>query len=212
MKIFLFSLLFFSFPLFAQNLDIKTLKTMMIERKEVLETINQGMSKKLTTVYKIPTDLGFCEMTETAIQTVLKIEDSKIIVHSKENYVPANLPACEGAQIQEVSVIFYQDRPSLEADLNDIDAMASNISTISRTGAIVTMKFNSEAGELVTAKYDLSKPSFKNTLLVQDSKTSVVTMDLQDIDVSTIDLKKVLFCESAESNDCVEGDWSDILF
>lgn len=211
MKILLVSSLLFSTASFAQSLDVNGLKNLMTQKQSTLERINQGMTKKLVTTTKIPTELGPCEMIETAIQTVLKLEGEKIIVHSKEKYTPAGTPACAGFESQEVSVLFYEDKPSLALDLQDLEASRSDIKSISRAGEIVTMNLVTE-GESVTVKYDLSKPSFKNTILVQDSNSKIVSEDMADINVTTLDLTKVLFCESADSDECSEGDFSDILF
>lgn len=220
MKFLIVSSLLLSSTAFAQNIDLKTFKTLLTQRKVTLEKINQGMSKKLTTITKIPTELGPCELNETAVQTILKVEGDKIIVHSKENYVPAASAACAGFESQEVSVVFYEDKPSLELDLADLDASASDIKTISKAGDIVTMTLNArienEDGttktEIATVKYDLTKPTFKNLIYTQDSSRTITGTDMADIDVYSINLKKVLFCESADSDNCAEGDFSDILF
>lgn len=220
MKALILTSLMFSSLSFAQNLDVKSLKTLLTQRKATLEKINQGMSKKLLTLTKIPTEIGFCELNETAIQTVLKIEGDKIIVHSKESYVPAATPACAGFESSEVSVLFYEDKPSLAADLADLDASAADIRTISKAGEVVSMNLSTvvteEDGrsrtESVSVKYDLTKPSFKNLIFTQDSGSTTNGQDMADIDVYTINLTKVLFCDSNDSDSCVEGDFSDILF
>jgi len=195
-------------------------KNLLTQRQAVLEKINQGMSKKLTTITRYPTELGPCDMTETAIQTVLKIEGAKMIVHSKENYVPAPTPACAGFENQEVSVLFYEDKPTLVNDLSDLSETASQIKSIQKIGDIIHLSLNApvtrEDGtattELVTVKYDLTKPSFKNTIFMQTPDSITNGEDMADIDVYSINLKNVLFCESADSDRCSEGDFSDILF
>jgi hypothetical protein len=220
MKVLLTFSLLVTTSAFAQSLDVKGYKALLTQRQPLLERVNQGMSKKLVTLSKIPTELGPCELTETSIQTVLKVEGSKIIVHSKENYTPAATPACAGFESQDVSVIFYEAKPSLVDDLADLDASASTIKAISKTGEIVTMNLQApvdqEDGtqriENVTVKYDLSKPTFKNLIYTQDSSQTVTGTDMADIDVYSIDLRKVLFCASADSDNCSEGDFSDILF
>jgi len=63
-----------------------------------------------------------------------------------------------------------------------------------------------------TYKYDLTKSSFKNIVSYQDKYSTATTSDIGDIDVNSFDLTKVLFCDSADSDECVEGDFSDILF
>jgi hypothetical protein len=220
MKVMLLATLFITTGSFAQSLDVNALKSLLTQKKAVLEKVNPGMSKKLTTVTKIPTELGPCELTETSVQTVLKIEGDKMIVHSKETYSPASTTACAGFESQTLGVIFYEEKPALAKDLEDLDESASQIKSIMKSGEIVTLNLSApvtnEDGttklEAVTVKYDLTKSSFKNTLLIQDSTSTVTGTDLSDIDVYSIDLRKVLFCESADSDKCSEGDWSDVLF
>lgn len=220
MKALILSSLMFSSMSFAQNLDVKALKTLLTQRQATLERVNQGMSKKLTTLQKIPTEIGYCELRETAVQTVLKIEGDKIIVHSKENYVPAATPACAGFEASEVSVLFYEDKPTLAADLADLDASAADIRSIVKAGETVSMSLSTvvteqdgtSRTEALSVKYDLTKPSFKNLVFTQDSTSTTTGEDMADIDVYSINLKKVLFCDSNDSDSCVEGDFSDILF
>lgn len=211
MKALFISSLLVSTTGFAQtNLDVNELKTLWTQRKAILEKVNPGMTKKITSITRIPTELGPCEMTEMAVQTILKIEDTKMIVHSKESYVPAMTPACAGFETQEIGILFYDEKPSLERDLADLSQTAPQIKSLQKMGDIVQMVLNTP--ELVTVKYDLNKPSFKNTILIQTQNTIMNGEEMADIDVFSIDLKKVLFCESADSDQCSEGDWSDILF
>jgi hypothetical protein len=220
MKALILSSLMFSSMSFAQDLDVKTFKNLLSQRQATLEKVNQGMSKKLIILTKIPTEIGFCELKETAVQTVLKIEGDKIIVHSKENYVPAATPSCAGFEASEVSVLFYEDKPALASDLADLDASAADIRSIVKAGEIVSMNLSSvvteddgtSRNEAVSVKYDLTKPSFKNLIFTQDSTSSTTGEDMADIDVYSINLKKILFCDSNDSESCVEGDFSDILF
>lgn len=220
MKFLLVSTLLFATTGFAQTLDVNGFKNLLTQRQALLERVNQGMSKKLITVSKYPTELGPCEITETAIQTVLKVEGAKIIVYSKENYVPSTTPACAGFQTQDVAVLFYDAKPSLADDLADLDASASQVTSISKAGDIVTMNLQApveqqdgtQRTEAVVVKYDLTKPTFKNLIYTQDSTQTTTGIDMLDVDVNTIDLRKVLFCESADSDRCSEGDFSDILF
>lgn len=207
MKVLLISSLLISTTSFAQSLDVQGLKNFMIQKKEIIERINPGMSKKLTTFSRIPTELGPCELTEEAIQTVLKIEGEKIIVHSKEKYTPSATPACAGFNSSEVAVVFFENTPSLASEIADLDASASKVSSVSRSGDLVTMKI-----ETATFIYDFSKPAFRNLISVKDTTFSSSSVDVSDIDVNTINLQKVLFCESSDSDNCVEGDFSDILF
>jgi hypothetical protein len=207
MKVILLATLFLSTGTFAQSLDVNSLKGLLTQRKAILEKVNQGMSKKVTTITKYPTELGPCEVTESALQTVLKIEGDKLIVHSKESYSPASTPACAGFQAQTVGVVFYEDKPSLEKDLADLDESAAQVKSITKAGEIVTLTLTD-----VTVKYDLTKPSFKNTVFLQDAGQTMTGTDNADVDVYSIDLKNVLFCSSADSDECSQGDWSDILF
>lgn len=207
MKGFLLATLFVSTGTFAQSLDVNSLKGLLAQRKALLEKVNQGMSKKVTTITKYPTELGPCEVTEISVQTVLKIEGDKMIVHSKESYSPATSSACAGFEAQTLGVIFFEEKPSLDKDIADLDEIAAQVKSITKAGEIVTLMLPD-----VTVKYDLSKPSFKNTIFLQDKTSTMNVTDSADIDVYSIDLKKVLFCASADSDECAEGDWSDILF
>lgn len=207
MKSLLLATLFISTGTYAQSLDVNSLKGLLTQRKAILEKVNQGMSKKVVTITKYPTELGPCDVTETAVQTVLKIEGEKMIVHSKETYTPATTAACAGFESQTLGVIFFEDKPSLEKDLADLDETAAQVKSISKAGEIVTLSLPD-----LTVKYDLSKSSFKNTIFLQDKTSTMNVSDMADVDVYSIDLKKVLFCESADSDECAEGDWSDVLF
>lgn len=211
MKFLIVTSLLFSTSLFAQTIDLKGVKTLMTQRQATLEKVYPGMAKQIVTLTKYPTEVGPCVVTETSLQTVLKVEGDKIIVHAKEKYVPASTEACEGFEAQDVAVVFYQDRPSLALDMADLDEAASSIKGFVKNGDIITMMINAE-NESVTVKYDFSKPSFKNLIFTQDSAQTITGTDVSDVNLSTIDLSHVLFCESAESQNCTEGDFSDILF
>ena len=203
----LFSLLF-STSAFSQDIDLNSYKSIMTSRQATLENVYPGMTKKIVSMTKFPTSKGFCVVTETAVQTVLKIEDQKSIIHSKENYLPAQTSSCEGFEAQDISVLFYEAKPTLAQDLSDLDATAPDITTISRDGEIVTMNLKPS----VTVRYDLTRPGFKNLILMKDSNLLTEGFDMADTDVNSIDLKNVLFCDSADSENCSQGDWSDILF
>lgn len=215
-----FATLLFSSVGFAQSLDVTAMKSLMQQRKATLEQLNQGMSRKMTTVSRVATEKGPCEITSVAIQTMLKVQGENMIVFSKENYTPAATPACAGFGAQSVAVVFYDDKPTLASDLKELDENASDIVSLSKAGEIVTMvlKKNVELPngtarpETITVKYDMTKPSFKNTLLVQDSTSKVTIEDMSDVDINSISLKDVLLCESADSDNCQQGDWSDILY
>jgi hypothetical protein len=211
MKYLLLIFFFVATPARSQSLTLASFKALLTQKQTTLEKINPGMSKKLITTSKIPTELGPCELTETAIQTVLKILGDKIIVHSNESYIPAATPACAGFEAQSLAIIFYAEKPTLASDLATLDESAQLIKSITRTGEKVSLNLLAQNGE-VRVTYDLSRPSFKNTILIQDEKSKMIGEDMPDLDVHSIDLKKVLFCESDESEQCAEGDWSDILF
>lgn len=220
MKVLLVFSLLIASSAFAESIDLRGLKSLMTQKKSVLELASQGMSKRVVTLSQIPTELGPCAITETSIETILKIEGENMIVHSKERYVPASTPACAGFETQDVAVIFYDETPSLEKSLADLDEQASDIKSINRDRDIISMNLNVSVSqddgtdkiENVSVKYDLSKPLFKNTILIQDSQSKVTEEDIANIDVNTINLTNVLFCESADSDVCSEGDFSDILF
>lgn len=211
MKALLLTSLLFSATAFSQTLDVNALKNLMTQKKELLESVHQGMRKQILTSSKIPTELGPCEIKEEVVQTVLKLEGDKMIIFSRELYTPASTPACAGFEFQAVSVLFYEDKPTLAQDLKDLDEVAQSITSIQKSADLVTVNLKVE-GQPVTVKYDFSKPSFKNTLFFQDSESKIETLDMSDIDVRDLDLKDVLFCESADSDDCSQGDFSDILY
>lgn len=212
MKFFIsFYLFMMATSAFAQSLDLESFKNILRERKLSLEKVSPGMSKKISLINKIPTELGFCELNETSIQTVLKIEGEKMIIFSKEKYVPASTPSCAGFKEEEVSVLFYELKPSLASDISALDETAPQIISINKSQDIVSLLLQ-VSKEAVTIKYDLTKPSFKNLIFTQDSNQTINVDDMADIDVYSLDLKKVIFCESNESDNCVEGDFSDILF
>lgn len=211
MKYVLIASLFVSTGSFAQSLDVKGFKTLLSQKQSVLEKVYQGMSKKMITKYKLETDNGLCDMTLVSDQTVLKVEGEKIIVHASDAYQTAASTACAGIEGQNSKSIFFEDKPSLKQDLADLDAIAAQVKSISKVGDLVTMTFTAET-QNVTVKYDLSKSSFRNTLLIQDSSMTVTTSDLSDVDVNQFDLTDILFCESAESDNCTQGNWSDILY
>ena len=200
---------------FAQVLDLNGFKNLLMQKQVQLETVNEGMSKKLITNSVITNALGICEFTETSVQTVLKIEGSKIIIHSKEVVTAADTPACQDEEIEsgEATILFYEEKPTLAADLADLDASAHEIRSLSKSSEIITMNLElSETKEALSIKYDLRKPSFKNMISTHGKNFSIISQDMADIDVQTLDLTNVVFCASSDSDDCVEGNFSDILF
>jgi hypothetical protein len=219
MKLFIVATIFFSTSVSAQSLDLSTLKGLMTARKTILEKFNVGMTKRITgynvAVYD---DVPACKFKQVTNQSVIKIEAARALILSKVRNFPANTPACREAGFvkaePESGSIFYISKPSLEQDLKDLDAMAANIKSISKTGEIVSIVATTEALN-VTLNYDLTKPSFKNLVLSQDADSRSVTEDVADVDVAKLDLKKVSFCGVDEEGnfECTpEGDYSDILF
>lgn len=199
--------LLISYSAFAQNLQMEDFKKLLSQNQKTLEAVQPGMSKKISSITKVETETGICELEQTAVQTVLSLEGDKIIVFSKETQTPKASEACEGFEPVNLNVLFYEAKPSLVADLNDLDEIVKDVKKISRQGNFVTLEMNES-----TYKYDLTKSSFKNIISYQDKFSTANTFDLEDIDVNTFDLTKVLFCDSATSDVCVEGDFSDILF
>lgn len=199
--------LLISYSAFAQNLQMEDFKKLLSQNQKTLESVYPGMSKKITSVTKFETEKGICEVEQTATQTVLSLEGDKIIVFSKESQKPQATETCEGFETASFDVLFYEAKPNLEADLNDLNSIAKDVKKISRQGNFVTLEMNES-----TYKYDLTKSSFKNIVSYQDKYSTATTSDIGDIDVNSFDLTKVLFCDSADSDECVEGDFSDILF
>ncbi len=207
----------------AQALTKAQFATLLQSKKTTLEAVNVGMSKSTVTTSSVVLEDGTkCAYTQTSLQSVLKIEAEKMIVLSRENFAPELSPLCaaSGLQAFQENVIFYEPKPSLAADLEDLNA--SDVKSINKLGELVTMVVNGTitnadgtvASELVTVKYDLTKSSFKNLILSQSPKVTAQTTEVADIDVNLVDLTNVVFCANndADNSDCVRGDFSDILF
>lgn len=205
---------------FAQNLTKAQLSTLLQSKKATLEAVHAGMSKSVVTNSTLTLDDGTkCNFKQTALQSILKIEGEKMVVLSKEIFQPAALPACQAAGLEafEETVLFYEVKPTLAQDLQDLNE--SSVQSILKAGEIITMTVagtveGSTATELLTVKYDLSKSSFKNVLLSQSSSFKIETTEAADLDVNTVNLTDVVFCENNDGvkEDCVRGDFSDILF
>ena len=207
---------------FAQSLDVNGLKNLFTAKKETLEKVNVGMTKKITTTSKE----GSCGIMLTSTQSILKIDGAKVIILSKEKFQPQNTEACRTAgytATSESSILYYEAKPTLKNDLEDLDASAASIKSIVRSGEVVTMNLdvtkkeadNSAAAvEKVTIKYDLTKPSFKNMISSQSLNYKTEIQDLADIDVKKVDLTSVSFCDNndGDTSECTEGNYSDILF
>lgn len=195
---------------FADAFDKNSFKSLLTQKKATLESVNVGMSKKLVTTAKFSTDVGDCEYTLTALQTVMRIEGDKIIVLSQDEFVPANSKACEEAEAvgYKESMLFFESKPSLANDLADLEA--SVVTAISSNGNIVTMSVEGD----VTVKYDLTKSSFKNLISTEGKDYKITSTDMKDLDVNSVDLSNILFCENndGDNEDCSQGNYSDILF
>lgn len=216
MKILILASLFISTSTYAQSINLATLKTLFTQKKETLERVNVGMSKKVVTTAIDETDMGNCDYVRTSLHTVLKIEGEKMIVHAKDTFVPGQGEGCiaAGYEAFEESMIFYEDVPSLASDLKDLDEAASSIRSISKNGEIITLIMSGEENTTFTYKYDLRKSSFKNLVSTVAPGAMIEIVDVADVDINTIDLKQILFCENDDNeiSNCVDGDFSDILF
>lgn len=200
--------------LLVGSITLNDFKNLLTKNQEVLEEVHQGMTKKLMTSSKVETEFGQCAFTETAVQTVLKIEASKIIIYSKELFTPAQSEACleAGYEAYEEIALFYEDKPSLAAELADLDAAAADIRSLSMRGNIITMNLNYSENEELTIQYDLTKSAFNNMVMTKSEALETKSEILADIDVHSLDLTNVLFCTGEDSQDCVEGNYSDLLF
>lgn len=207
----------------AQSLTKAQLTSLLQSKKAQLEFVNAGMSKATVTTASVTLEMGVkCEYNLTAIQSVLKIEGDKMVVLSQEAFRPVLTQACREAGFEafDETVVFYEAKPSLAQDLEDLNA--SDVRSITRAGELVTLSVNgtitnedgSTSSELLLVKYDLTKPSFKNMVLSQSPSFKIETLDRPDIDVNAVDLRDVVFCENndGDNSDCVRGDFSDILF
>lgn len=213
MKFFILSsLLLTTTTSFAQSLDINALKQLFQTRQASLERVNAGMTKKITTTSKE----GACGIMTTSIQSILKIDGDKVIILSKEKFQPQNTEACRTAGFpnsSESSILYYEAKPSVSNDIEDLDATASDIKAINKAGEIVTLNLEVES-EKITIKYDLTKPSFKNMISSQSINYKTVIEDMADIDLTKVDLKNVEFCDNndGDNSECTQGDYSDILY
>ena len=206
---------------FAQSLTVDQLASLMTNNKSSLESVNPGMTKKVvaTGVFS-PEENVTCDYTQTSIQSVLKIEGDKIIVLSQEEFVPGKHLGCAGLERTTQTMIFFEDKPSLAQDLEDLKA--SNAKSIVKNGDIVSMVVSgtitdengAETTSDVAIQYNITKSSFRNMVSTEAAGYKAVTTDMADIDVNSVDLKKVLFCPDSEAaaEECMEGDFSDILF
>jgi hypothetical protein len=225
MKAILLGSLFLSLPAFAQNIDLETLKQFITSKKETFEKVHVAMSKKLTTTGSITVSAGICEFTQISEESILKIIDKKMIVMAKQSFTPTDSPACQSVQYKayQQTLLYYENKPSVDADLVDLDASASVIKSITKVGDIVSIAMNltstdptsgATTADNVTMKYDYSKPSFDSLILSQGRAFSTSSIEITDIEISKVDLHNVLFCNSSndDASNCQPGDYSDILF
>lgn len=208
---------------FAQNLTKAQLAGLFQTKKAVLETVSVGMSKIIVTNASVVLEDGTkCDYRQTAVQSILRIEGERLIILSKESFQPAVSEACQAAGFQsfQEDIVFFESKPSVERDIQELNE--SDVRTISRAGEVVTLTVNgtttnedgTTASELMTVKYDLSKSSFKNMILSQSPSFKIETLEAAPVDISTVDLRDVVFCENndGDNSECVRGDFSDILF
>ena len=225
MKSFFFSSLLISTSAIAQSIDTSALKSLLTSRKASLERVNPGMTKKVITTSKLKLASGDCGYMLTSIQSVLKIETDKMIVFSKEKFSPQNSPACRAAGLNastEESILFYNDKPTLSKELAELDLASNEIKSIFKNNELITLNLITESvddsgasvSDNISITHDLTKPSFKKMVISQGMNFKTVTEDLADIDLKTVNLTKVLFCDDndGDNSDCSEGDYSDILY
>ena len=208
------AMLLSSTSLFAETIDSTIFKNLLTIKKESLERVNPGMTKKVVTMAKMNFETGDCAYRLTSTQSILKVEGEKMIVLAKEKFSPQNSPACRAAGYAastEESLLYFEQKPSLALDLAELETSANDIKEIIRLGDLITINLKTDN---ISMKYDLTKPSFKNVILVQGSSYQTTAEDVADIDVKSVNLTKVLFCDNndGDTSDCSEGDYSDILY
>jgi hypothetical protein len=206
----------------AQSLTVPALKTLLTQNRATLERVNVGMSKRIVTTGSVLVEGSTCQYTLTAEQSIVTIEGAKMIVFSRESFAPAASGACQAAGFQAFSenILFYDDKPTLEADLAELDQ--AQVQSIVRNGNLVTLSVRgsttnpdgSTGTENISIVYDLTKPSFKNLVSTTARDYRIAVTDLADQNVASFNLRNVLFCANNDGDysDCVQGDFSDILF
>lgn len=221
MKFFILGSLLFSTATFAQSMDLNGFKSLLTARQATLEKVHAGMTKTVVTTFKD----AECGLRRTAVQSILKIEGEKVFILSKEKTQPQNTPACRELgylKVEEQNIVYLESKPSLSAELADLDASASSIKAITKNGDIVVLHVTATeteddgrvSSENVTIKYDLTKPSFKYLISSQSVSFLTVSQDSADIDLTKVDLTNVLLCADNDGDEaeCTLGDYSDILF
>lgn len=200
---------------YSATLGLPELKQLFELNKATLENVAVGMSKLVLTNSKIETESGDCLFTQTSLQSILKIENEKLIVLSQEKFVPEGSEACRKENIEsfEQKVLFYEDKPFVENELALLEENAAKISSIESEGKMVSIKMN-DGGNEVNLKFDFTQSMFRYLNSEASTDYSITTSNSTDINLNSIDLRDVLFCENndGDNSDCVQGDFSDILF
>ncbi len=218
MKLFTLAFLFASSSTFAQAIELSDLETIMNTQKLVLESVSVGMTKSIVSTGSIDVDGAECKFTQTQLQSIMRIDGQKMIVFSKESFVPEASTACTAGEFTSYkeNVLFNQDKPTVLKNISSLDAM--DIVSIAKNGNLISMvvndKIDDDSTEKVSLKYDLSKSLFRFEISTEGSNYLVNTADSANIDVNTVDLTDVLFCDNKDSDkkDCMRGNFSDILF
>jgi hypothetical protein len=218
MKIFTLAFLFASSSTFAQAIELSDIESLMTSQQTVLENVSVGMTKNIVSTGTIDVNGADCKFTQTQLQSIMRIDGAKMIVFSQESFVPESSTACTAGEFKayKENVLFNENKPTLSASVSALNAL--DIVSIAQSGNLVSILINDKIGEnkseQVTLKYDLSKSTFRNELSTSGSNYEVTTSDSANIDVNAVDLSDVLFCASKESNknDCMRGNFSDILF
>lgn len=201
---------------FAQSLDLAGLKSLMLSKKDALEVVTPGISKRLTTLSYIDLEDGKrCNYKQVADQSILKVQDDRVLVYSLQKFMPANTPDClqNGYRPFAEKILFYDVKPTVALEIEGFELAETEITSINRSGNQVSIIMN-EDEESTTFTFDMNRPLFKNLISTKSSYLTITGEDLPDVNPSSIDLTKVLFCdmEEGEASDCVEGDYSDFLF
>ncbi len=225
MKTLLLLSVFVTTSSFAQALDVKALKTLLTQKQTILEKVTVGMSKQTVTTAQVKVGTDVCKYTLTSTQTIVRLENNgKMIVFAQESFDPEASAACTEAhyEVAKENILFFENKPSLTKSLAEVDAVAADILSLAKKGEEVTMSINSTvtnedgttAKEKVEVIYDLSQSSFRNLKSTVGSDFKMLTTVQKDIDVNTLNLTDVLFCDSAESDkgNCTRGDFSDVLY
>lgn len=205
--------------------NVAELKSLLLKNKTRLENIQTGTTKQVVSTMSSSN----CTYRITSTDILLKIEDKKAIIYSKEKFQPQNTEACRAigyTASSEQDYLYFEEKPEVELEIKDLDSLSSSIKKVTKSGNIYTLNIaltsTDENGqsktENITNKYDITKNLFTYGVSSQAVSFSTTTTELPKTDLKTISLKSVIFCDNtAEDTDndgpeCVEGDYSDILF